>query len=580
MPESDDLNSSLNRRELLSSKSETEEIIHSEIEETEVGSSLESDWDNNNLDDEIDNFDLSFKFEDYAPVWMQKLKSLYGADPEWSFASTFGAVAIILTVLLLLAMPEDNVKKVADAIIPPDSELVSSVPEFTPIDTRIAVDLEVALPVVELGSEPLYVSFGDLTDSFSGIAAREEQPMRREFSPTLPEFNLIPEPTASAPELVMDVKKIRIIEREMLDPAIDDAFFVEAKPLQTEIFSQLEPSERLLFDQSWRLINLARAETQIQQIIRPTLYHERFPGGEHLQVGQEQPLDRNHLDRLTQVMAPQAEEQLDIEIQKQVPLKGTVQNLLTYSILVTNRGSSPAYDIHVDETVSPGASLVDLSPPAEVKQNHLHWKIARLDPNEERELQVKVFLDQTGSVKTNSEITLVSNVASSTEILTPQLDLQIKGPEVISEGDVFPLDLIVRNQGRQNQEQILLNLDLPEGLEHQAGNQLTLSIDQLAAGESRTLRARVKAVKPGNVKSQAKLVSHDLSLGEAAWELTIVEKPIERQPKPQPQKSVPTTPSAPVKPGAVQPGPIQPGPVQSCPCQPQPIYLPVLYLYP
>ncbi|WP_145219544.1 COG1470 family protein [Gimesia alba] len=559
MPESDDLNSSLNRREPLPSESETEERIHSEMEETEVGSSLESDWDSDDLQDEIESFDLSFKFEDFAPVWMQKLKSLYGTDPEWSLASTVGAVAIILTVLLLLAMPEDHVKNVADAIIPPEPEVVASLPDTTLIDTRVSVEPDVSLPVVELETEPLYVSFGELTDAFSGIAAREETPMRPEL------------PTA-APSLVMDVQKILIIERELLDPAIDDAFFVEAQPSSTEVPGQLEPSERLLFDQSWRLIDLARAETQPQQVIRPTLYHERFPGGEHLQVGQEQPLDRSQLDRLTRVSAPQAEEQLDIEIQKQVPQQGTVQNLLTYSILVTNRGTRPAYDVRVDETISPAASLVDLSPPADVDQNHLHWKIARLDPDEERELQVKVFLDQAGSVKTNSEIKLVSNVASSTEISNPQVELKVQVPEVVSEGDVFPLDLIIHNQGRLSQEQIRLDLDLPEGLEHEAGRQLTLKIDQLAAGESRTLRARVKAVKPGNVKSQAQLVSQDISLDVEVWDQTILAKQITPKPTPvpQPKKTTPATP----------PAPVQPGPVQSCPCQPQPIYLPVLYLYP
>jgi uncharacterized repeat protein (TIGR01451 family) len=502
---------------------------------------------------------------------MQKLRSLYGTDPEWSLASTVGAVAIILTVLLLLAMPEDHVKNVADAIVPPEPEVISSIPEFIPIDTRVAVELEVTLPVVEMETEPLYVSFGDLTDSFSGIAVREETPMRPEMPLSLPEFNFPPEPTAE-PSLVMDVQKIRIIERELLDPTIDDAFFVEAKPSSREVPGRFEPSERLLFDQSWRLIDLARAETQTQQVIRPTLYHERFPGGEHLQVGQEQPLDRNNLDRLTRVTAPGAEEQLDIQIQKQVPAQGTVQNLLTYSILVTNRGTRPAYDVRVDETISPAVSLVDLSPPADVNQNHLHWKIARLDPDEERELQVKVFLDQAGSVKTNSEIKLVSNVASSTEISNPQVELKVQMPEVVSEGDVFPLVLIIHNQGRLSQEQIRLDLDLPEGLEHEAGRQLTLTIDQLAGGESRTLRARVKAVKAGNVKSQAQLISQGHSLDVDVWDQTILAKQIAPKPTtaPQPKKTTPAT----------QPAPVQPGPVQSCPCQPQPIYLPVLYLYP
>ena len=581
MPESDDHNSSLNRREPASSEFKSEHARRSELEDSGTETPIESEWDRNELDDEFEDFDLSFKFEDYAPLWLQKVKSFFGRDPEWSIASTVGAVAIILTVLLLLAMPEDNVKRVADSIVAPEPALVTSLPQPELIDSRIEIEPSAALPVVELGTAPLYVSFGDLQDSFSGIAARDERPVRPERPPRLPEFNLTPEP-ASAPSLVMNVQNIRIIEREMRDPTIDDLFVVESRSSLPEIQSQLEPGEHFLFDQSWKLIDLARADADAQQTIRPTLYHERFPGGEHLQVGQEQPVDRSQLDRLTRTTAPPPEEHVNIEIKKQIPRTGTAQNLLTYSILVKNRGTSPAYDIHVDETLSPHASLVEIFPPAEVKQNHLHWKIARLDPDEERELQVKVFLNREGSVKTTSNIKLASNVAASTDISAVQLDLQIKGPEVLTEGETFPLDIVVSNQGEQNQQEVSLNLDLPEGLTHQQGRQLTFKLDQLAAGQSRTLRARIKATKSGRFTSQAVLMAAGNSLGEAVLAQNIVEKKVKDAPTPPQQTAPASTPkqSAPtaVPAATAKPAPAA-APVQACPCQPV-YYGPVFYLVP
>jgi len=101
MPESDDHNSSLNRREPASSEFKSEHARRSELEDSGTETPIESEWDRNELDDEFEDFDLSFKFEDYAPLWLQKVKSFFGRDPEWSIASTVGAVAIILTVLLL-----------------------------------------------------------------------------------------------------------------------------------------------------------------------------------------------------------------------------------------------------------------------------------------------------------------------------------------------------------------------------------------------------------------------------------------------------------------------------------------------
>jgi len=574
MPESDNHNSSLNRREPESSAFETEAAWRSELEDSGAEPPYESGWDSNHLDDdEIEDFDLSFKFEDYAPVWVQKIKALFGTDPEWSLASAVGALAIILTALLLLGVPDGNKEPLTAEIVASEPEIISFPLDSTPIDSRIEIEASAPYPLVEFGTEPLQVSFGDRADFFSGIATREEQPTRPELPLSFPEFNPPPE-SASAPSLVLNVQKIRIIEREMFDPEIDQQFFVEANRTLPEMQSRLEPADRFLFDQSWKLIDLARADSQTQQLIRPTLYHERFPGGEHVQVGQEQPADRSQLDRLTQASAPPQEERLNLEIRKQVPTTGAAQNLLTYSILVKNRGTLPAYNVHVDETLSPLASLVDFSPPAEVKQNHLHWKIARLDPDEERELQVKVFLEQEGSVKTNSNITLASNVAASTEISAARLDLQIKGPEMVTAGEIYALDFVVTNQGPISQNTVNLNLDLPEGLEHQAGRQLSFKVEQLAANESRTYHARVKATKSGSFTSQAVLMADGNALGEAELKQNVVERKTEPAPTPVQQ----TAPQSTAKPAPAVAPAAAVAPVQVCPCQP--VYGPIFYLVP
>lgn len=566
MPESDDQNSSWNRREPLAPESDMEKGWQTDLENTLSAYEAESEFDSNADDADLDEFDFSLKFEDYAPVWMQKFKSLFSSDPEWSLASAVGCVAIILTVILLLAMPEDKVKQVADSITAPETK-IAALPYSESIDSRI--DLEVPSPLawVEVGTDPLYVSFGDLPKSITEVVILEETPILPKTPLNIPEFNLNPEPT-TAPEIVMNVQKIKIIEREILDPEIDKSFVVEAKSSLMEMESQLDPAERLLFDQNWKLIDLVRADTRIQQVIRPTLYHERFPGGEHLQVGQERPLDRSQLDRLTRVTAPQQSDQLNIEIRKQVPQDGIAQNLLTYSLLVKNQGTSPAYNVQVDEKLSPTTSLVDVSPPAEVKQNHLHWKIARLDPDEEREFQIKVFLEKEGNAETNSIIRLASKVAASTDISAPNLAVQMKGPDVVTEGEIFPLDFIVSNQGRQDQREVVLNLNLPVGLEHAEGQQLSLKIDQLGARESRTLRARVRATKSGLVTSQAALAAKGVSLEQTSLKQKIVERKTER--KPTTSQQTPAQVKTPLKSSP---------PTQFCPCQP--VYLPpVMYLVP
>ena len=566
MPPADDHNSDLNRR----APAETAPGANGREEPDEISTanSSESDWYSEEIEDDAVEYDLSLKFEDYAPAWLIKLKTLFGRAPEWSISYSLGATAIVLTILLLLAMPADEPSEVefVEEFTPAPVEVMSAVREEDDlIDSRISVELPLIDGIALAETEPLYVSFGELPQHIAATPARDEFMLPREQPIVLPDLELPPEPAAADPELTLNVQRIRISEREMRDPGMDEPFLVEAVVTGGDLVSRLVPGDRFLFDESWTLVNLDRAQAQSRATIRPTLYHERITGNEHLQVGQEQPLEPDLRESVRP--DPGKREELHVEIRKTIPQQGTAANTLAYSIIVKNQGTTPAFDVDVNETLSPAASLVDLTPPAEVRQNQLSWKIARLEPQEERELQVKVYLAEEGSVETSSLVKLVSNVSSTTDIFTPSLELKIKGPDVVAEGAVFPLEIQVSNRGRQDQNSVNLNLDLPEGLMHEQGRQLSFQMDQLAANETRTLQARVRAVKAGKVTSQASVSSDSLPLDETVLVQNVIPKPAKPK-QPETKATKPTTPAPTVTPNP----PAAPG--QQCPCQ-----IPVIEFY-
>lgn len=150
---------------------------------------------------------------------------------------------------------------------------------------------------------------------------------------------------------------------------------------------------------------------------------------------------------------------------------------------------------------------------------------------------------------------------------------------MVAEGAVFPLEIQVSNRGRQDQNSVNLNLDLPEGLMHEQGRQLSFQMDQLAANETRTLQARVRAVKAGKVTSQASVSSDSLSLDETVLVQNVIPKPATpKQPvtpkQPETKATKPATPAsnAPLTPPAT--------PSQACPCQVPVYYYTVPYLLP
>lgn len=571
MPQPDNRNSNWNRRDEVSDDAGLEADSDPGLSAEEAEPATEADWYSQEIEDDAGEYDLSLKFEDFAPIWLQKLRSLYGLNPEWSVASTIGAIALVLTTILLMAMPvpPERPKTTAPEVeetVATKPALITTQVEEALIDTRVEIAPEAFPSVVLSETEPMLVSFGELQNNIVEHRPLEENKPRL----SMPELNFPPAPPSDLPELALNVQKIRVIEREMLDPGIDEPFVVSARSTSEAMPVELEPADRLLFNERWTEINLARADQQTEPAIRPTLYHERFPGGEHVQVGREQPMEHSSLDRLTRVTTPQQQDQIEIEIHKQAPREGTSQKLLTYSILVKNQSSTPAFDVQVHETISPTASLVDLSPPAEVKENQLTWKIARLEPGEERELLVKVFPNQEGSVQTSSAVRLASNVTSATQISAPELALQVDGPENVTAGEIFALDFVVSNQGTLDQKDIQLNLDLPAELSHDQGRQLTFKIAQLAANETRRLRARVKAVKTGQVTSQAALLLQGQSMEEAALQQNVSTPQVAA---PQPQQKAPVKQS-PATPATTPVTPAVPAP--NCVCQP-PVY-PVYYV--
>ena len=102
---------------------------------------------------------------------------------------------------------------------------------------------------------------------------------------------------------------------------------------------------------------------------------------------------------------------------------------------------------------------------------------------------------------------------------------------------------------------------------HEQGRQLSFHMDQLAANETRTLQARVRAVKAGKMTSQASLSSDSLPLEETVLVQNVVPKPVTPK-QPDTKATKPATPAPTVPPNP----PVAPG--QQCPCQ-----LPVIEYY-
>ena len=208
MPPADDHNSDLNRR----APAETAPGANGREEPDEISTanSSESDWYSEEIEDDAVEYDLSLKFEDYAPAWLIKLKTLSGRAPEWSISYSLGATAIVLTILLLLAMPADEPSEVefVEEFTPAPVEVMSAVREEDDlIDSRISVELPLIDGIALAETEPLYVSFGELPQHIAATPARDEFMLPREQPSVLPDLELPPEPAAASANVKCETRE-------------------------------------------------------------------------------------------------------------------------------------------------------------------------------------------------------------------------------------------------------------------------------------------------------------------------------------------------------------------------------------
>ena len=187
-------------------------------------------------------------------------------------------------------------------------------------------------------------------------------------------------------------------------------------------------------------------------------------------------------------------QQTDIQIVKTTSTP-TVHpgDTVTFSLSVTNNGSTPAQNVVVNDTRPAGLNFVDSDSRCSGGNDTLTCNLGTLAPGQTITLQTHYSAysatspacsipsyTNTATVTTTTQETNQSNNTSSVTVQcagtsNPTTDVSITktAPSSVNRGDALPYTLVIRNIGNSNADNVVINDPIPTGLTYVSANGAT-----------------------------------------------------------------------------------------------------------
>lgn len=218
-----------------------------------------------------------------------------------------------------------------------------------------------------------------------------------------------------------------------------------------------------------------------------------------------------------------------VTVSKQMPEQATLNVPLTYTLIVTNEGESPARDVIVQDAVPENARVNDVKPATDFRENTrtLEWKFDELATGESQRVVVEMTPVGPGVLDTVATVRFKAEVKTRTVVRSPQLKLTVQAPREVKLGHEVPLRFLVSNTGDGTARDVVLRSNLPEGLHHPVGNDLEYSVGSLQPGDEQEVVLNVVAKHPGDFDYLSEVTAAGQASDTASMKLNIVGQQIQ-----------------------------------------------------
>ena len=189
-------------------------------------------------------------------------------------------------------------------------------------------------------------------------------------------------------------------------------------------------------------------------------------------------------------------------VEKIAPTEIHVGKPVEFTVHVRNTGRVDAHDVVIYDTIPQGTRLVETKPAAtRATDGSLKFQLGTIQPGQEAIATIELMPLVEGEIGSVASVTFQTEVSVRTVATKPVLVIEHNGPKKALVGEEIPLTITISNPGTGTATGVILEEDVPEGVEHPAGSSLEFEIGDLKPGESRELDLILTATKAGSVEN-------------------------------------------------------------------------------
>lgn len=177
-----------------------------------------------------------------------------------------------------------------------------------------------------------------------------------------------------------------------------------------------------------------------------------------------------------------------------------------FELVVKNEGQQAVKDVLVEAFFPVTVRLTDSIPRPDSSRDHLEWKFESLKAGETKTIQITMIPSQRGAISASANVRFTNVLTESFTVAEPLLQVAVKGPTNVMIGEPASQSVTISNPGTGTLHNVVLEAEIPKGLEHVTAEYLQMRVGSLNPGETRTIRLALAAVLGGEqvVKVMAK----------------------------------------------------------------------------
>jgi len=218
-----------------------------------------------------------------------------------------------------------------------------------------------------------------------------------------------------------------------------------------------------------------------------------------------------------------------VVIHKRAPAEVKVGRPATFVVQVRNVGSAEALGVQVHDRIPAGMELIEAKPAPIRSGDLLTWDLGAMPIGDERSITMQLVAREEGELGSVARVTFEAAASVRTRSTRPELKIVQRAPQKVLIGQQLEIELEISNVGTGEATGVILQEDVPQGLDHPRGRQLDNALGSLRPGETRREVLRLRAVQPGMIRNVVHLVAEDAQEVTDSVEVEVVSPSLKVQ---------------------------------------------------